>query len=170
MNYKILLCSHESNLTITKRLEKTITSVTGSFLDFISPPQINLQISILLCSNYTIKKLKAKWFGKKSATNVISFRSPDIHSLIKKFGPVPIKKGSLKQFLKFSRQLQKRRNGVFYLGDIAVSIEKAKEEAKIAGITANERIVQLVLHGLMHIIGYNHKTMPEIYPSKIHFL
>jgi rRNA maturation RNase YbeY len=43
------------------------------------------------------------------------------------------------------------------LGDIVVSVERAKEEADHAGLPFYQRLVQLIIHGLTHIIGYDHE-------------
>ncbi len=43
------------------------------------------------------------------------------------------------------------------LGDIVISMEKATEEAQAAGITGDERISQLLIHGVLHLVGYDHE-------------
>ena len=43
------------------------------------------------------------------------------------------------------------------LGDIVISMEKAQEEAETAGITLNERVSQLMIHGILHLVGYDHE-------------
>jgi rRNA maturation RNase YbeY len=47
------------------------------------------------------------------------------------------------------------------LGDIAVSVEKAREEADRVGVPFYERVVALVIHGLVHILGFNHEQGPN---------
>ncbi len=42
------------------------------------------------------------------------------------------------------------------LGDIIVSVERAAEEARNAGIPFYERLLSLIVHGLVHILGYDH--------------
>lgn len=44
------------------------------------------------------------------------------------------------------------------LGDIAISIETARRQAKENGLTLNGEIAQLILHGLLHLSGYDHET------------
>jgi probable rRNA maturation factor len=44
------------------------------------------------------------------------------------------------------------------LGDIAVSVERARLQAKQNGLTFEQEIAQLILHGLLHLCGYNHET------------
>jgi rRNA maturation RNase YbeY len=44
------------------------------------------------------------------------------------------------------------------LGDIAISIEKAEAQAKQNGLDLDQEIAQLILHGLLHLCGYDHET------------
>ena len=44
------------------------------------------------------------------------------------------------------------------LGDIAISIETAARQAKQNGLTIEGEIAQLLLHGLLHLAGYDHET------------
>ena len=44
------------------------------------------------------------------------------------------------------------------LGDIAVSIDTASVQAKENGLTLEGEIAQLILHGLLHLCGYDHET------------
>lgn len=42
------------------------------------------------------------------------------------------------------------------LGDIVISVERAAEEARNAGIPFYERLFGLIVHGIVHILGYDH--------------
>lgn len=44
------------------------------------------------------------------------------------------------------------------LGDVAVSIETAAVQAKENGLSFENEISQLILHGLLHLSGYDHET------------
>jgi probable rRNA maturation factor len=44
------------------------------------------------------------------------------------------------------------------LGDIAISLERAEVQAQENGLTLDNEIAQLVLHGLLHLCGYDHET------------
>jgi probable rRNA maturation factor len=44
------------------------------------------------------------------------------------------------------------------LGDIAVSVDTAARQAKENGLTFDEEVAQLILHGLLHLCGYDHET------------
>jgi len=44
------------------------------------------------------------------------------------------------------------------LGDIAISLETAARQSKENRLTLNGEIAQLILHGLLHLSGYDHET------------
>ncbi len=44
------------------------------------------------------------------------------------------------------------------IGDIAISLEKAEEEAHIGGSPFYERLFALIIHGLLHVVGFDHET------------
>lgn len=45
-----------------------------------------------------------------------------------------------------------------YLGDIAVSVETAARQASELGLTVEEELQHLILHGLLHLLNYGHET------------
>ena len=44
------------------------------------------------------------------------------------------------------------------LGDVAISVETAAKQAEENGLEFNDEIAQLILHGLLHLSGYDHET------------
>jgi probable rRNA maturation factor len=55
------------------------------------------------------------------------------------------------------------------LGDIIVSVERAAEEARNAGIPFYERLFGLIVHGMVHILGYDHvEGGPEARKMRYH--
>ena len=44
------------------------------------------------------------------------------------------------------------------LGDIAISVDTATAQAQENGLTFDEEVAQLILHGLLHLCGYDHET------------
>ena len=43
------------------------------------------------------------------------------------------------------------------LGDLVISVETAQKEANIASITLEERMSQLLIHGTLHLVGFDHE-------------
>ena len=58
------------------------------------------------------------------------------------------------------RQDQLNGKGIVCLGDIYISIDKAKEQAEEYGHSLNRELSFLFVHGLLHLLGYDHMT-PE---------
>ena len=47
------------------------------------------------------------------------------------------------------------------LGEIYISFPQAARQAKVYGVSRNEEILRLFIHGMFHLLGYNHKTGPQ---------
>lgn len=45
-----------------------------------------------------------------------------------------------------------------FLGDIVISVEQAQKQAEENGLSLENEIKQLILHGLLHLCGYDHET------------
>jgi rRNA maturation RNase YbeY len=44
------------------------------------------------------------------------------------------------------------------LGDVVISLEQAARQAKEHGLSLDQEIAQLILHGVLHLCGYDHAT------------
>lgn len=44
------------------------------------------------------------------------------------------------------------------LGEIAIAVDHADKQARDNGLEFNQEIAQLILHGLLHLCGYDHET------------
>ena len=90
--------------------------------------QSQAELSVALINNREMRKLNAKYRQKDYPTDVLSF--PAANGL-------PMK--------------------VRLLGDVIISVEKAEEQAKERGRTVNEETVTLLIHGVLHLLGYDHE-------------
>jgi probable rRNA maturation factor len=85
------------------------------------------ELSILLTNDAEQHELNQQWRGKDSSTNVLSFPQ------IEPFGPV-----------------------VGLLGDITLARETLEREAAEQGTSFDDHFTHLVVHGFLHILGYDH--------------
>jgi len=56
-----------------------------------------------------------------------------------------------------SSQLSALSSQHFILGDIVINLHKANRQAMEYGTTLNEELKRLLIHGLLHLIGYDHE-------------
>jgi len=47
------------------------------------------------------------------------------------------------------------------LGDVIVSVEQAYKEAEAAGLPFYQRLLSLIIHGLVHVLGFDHELGPK---------
>ena len=54
---------------------------------------------------------------------------------------------------------ESRQKGAHYLGDVIISVPRAKDQAKEAGHSLNEELALLAVHGVLHLLGYDHSDL-----------
>lgn len=91
------------------------------------------EISLVMTDNTQIQRLNKTYRGIDKPTNVLAF---------------PMQEG---QFADITPGL---------LGDVVISCETAQKEADDANITFLERMSQLLIHGILHLMGFDHETGP----------
>jgi probable rRNA maturation factor len=50
------------------------------------------------------------------------------------------------------------RDGGGHLGDIAISMETAQRQANASGLSLRREVLELLLHGCLHLVGHDHET------------
>ncbi len=154
MAFKILLTVDPDLEPPSVGCARVLRARAREVLRRIQAPGVVPVVSLLACSDRAIRRLNGRWLGKDRPTNVISFQSPEMSAAVKRLGPVPLRMGALGKHFG-------GRRGEIFIGDIAVGVERAAAEAGRAGMDVRERIAGLVFHGLMHVLGYTHRTMPR---------
>ena len=87
--------------------------------------------TIVFVSDAVIRKLNRQFRGKNLATDVLSFPTQP------------------EEFEKENRS---------HLGEVVISVERAAAQARENGLTFTNEVQQLILHGLLHLCGYDHET------------
>jgi probable rRNA maturation factor len=78
--------------------------------------------TVVLCSDYLIRKLNRKYRRKDKATDVLSFHIGDDD----------------------------------LLGEVYISLQRAKVQARRYGVSYEDELKRLLIHGLLHLMGYDH--------------
>jgi len=107
-------------------------------------------VDVLVTSSAHLRRLNRRFRGKDAATDVLSFPCDNgkIHH-----GGAETRRNS---FSKTS--VSPCPSGGCRTGDIAISAEIAIRNARRLGHSAIEEIQILILHGLLHLAGYDHET------------
>ena len=93
--------------------------------------------SVAFISDRRMKQLNELFRGENSTTDVLSFpHEPEDFELPAADSQLP----------------------TVFLGDIVISVEQAQKQASENGLTLEGEIRQLILHGLLHLCGYDHET------------
>jgi len=98
-----------------------------------------LTASLLFTSDEDIRVLNAEWRGKDKPTNVLSFPMLERSDLVDlaPHGPPEM------------------------LGDIALAYETCAREAGDKGLPVEQHAAHLIVHGLLHLAGYDHETSDD---------
>ena len=65
---------------------------------------------------------------------------------------------------------EKGSDGLFYLGDIVISIPRAREQAAEIGHPLERELEILTVHGFLHLLGYDHDAGHETEEAELHAL
>lgn len=63
--------------------------------------------------------------------------------------------------LSFEASAEMKRDDPGYLGDLLLCVEYAAHEAHRRGISLEEELARLVIHGVLHLVGYDHATVRD---------
>lgn len=97
---------------------------------------LDVEISIVLTDDNTIRALNRDYRGKDKPTNVLSFASLDGESALFPHAVAP-------------------------LGDVILAYETIEAEAADGKKSVRDHVRHLVVHGVLHLLGYDHETETE---------
>ncbi len=91
----------------------------------------DVSLSVLFTDDAAMRALNARWRGQDKSTNVLSFPSAQTHQI----------SGEPRQ-----------------LGDIALAYGVVASEAAAQSKPVHQHAAHLLVHGVMHLLGYDHET------------
>lgn len=93
-------------------------------------PAKGVGVTIAFVSDRTMRELNRRWRGKRGTTDVLSFPA---------------------------EQDEFERAAGATLGDVVISVERAGRQAAEHGLSFEREVEQLILHGMLHLCGYDHE-------------
>jgi len=88
-------------------------------------------VTVAFVSDRAMRELNRRWRGKRGTTDVLSF---------------PAEQTEFEQTA-----------GTTFLGDVVISVERAQAQAAENGLDFEREVEQLILHGVLHLCGYDHE-------------
>ncbi|MDR0323632.1 MAG: rRNA maturation RNase YbeY [Treponema sp.] len=101
----------------------------------------NWELSILLCGDKTIKDLNSQYRSKNEATDILSFN--------------------------LGTEIQDGDRIVYLPGDIVISLDTLRENARYFGTNEDEELRRLIIHGILHLDGMDHETLEKNEPMLV---
>lgn len=136
---EVVINNMQHRIDVDDRLEELIRKSVEMALN-LEGVRSDLEVSVALVDNDYIRELNKTYRGKDAPTDVLSFpmlepgEVDDVSS-----------EGEVEQLL----------------GDIVISLEKAEEQAKSYGHSFEREVAFLVVHGVLHLLGYDHEIEEE---------
>ncbi|SBW14993.1 metal-dependent hydrolase [Brucella sp. 10RB9215] len=115
-------------------LESLVSKSVAAAWNSLGLKSATSELSVVFTDDASIQVLNGEWRGKDKPTNVLSFPA------------FPVKAGS--------------QPGPM-LGDIVIARETVEREAKEEGKPIENHLSHLVVHGFLHLLGYDHETDEE---------
>jgi len=131
-------------------LEVVITDAAGRplrrpslarWLRSVAPSRAGGSVGVALVSDAAMRRLNLEYAGVNHATDVLSFSVEDV--VAGRGGP-PVAGAT------------RRGAAARHLGDIAIATGVAARQARAAGHSLDTELRVLALHGLLHLLGYDH--------------
>ncbi len=139
MKLKIYFENEQDKLPITYKLKMLIREAVEATLDFEDYRNL-CEVSVTFTDNEGIRELNNKFRQIDRPTDVLSFPLFDFDGESEE-PPVD--------------------DIMNMLGDIVISLEKAKEQAEEYGHSFEREVAFLCVHSMLHLLGYDHETSEE---------
>jgi probable rRNA maturation factor len=107
----------------------------------VAPARARGQVTVAVVPDAEVRALNLRYRKKDAPTDVLSFPAEPWEP----WGQTPEKSGGLTPHLA-------------HLGDVVIAAGVAERQAKAAGHTLRTELRVLALHGLLHLLGYDHET------------
>lgn len=123
----------------SKELEQVIETIVKESLEYEDFDR-ECEISVSIVDNQEIQEINAQFRNIDRPTDVLSFPQLSFEE---------------------GEQADVNENNEIILGDIIISFEKAKEQAKEYGHSLKREIAFLTAHSMLHLMGYDHMEPEE---------
>ena len=136
---KIYITNEQNGVTVTQALRGLIRRAIGSALKYEKFP-FDAELSVTLTDNENIRSFNSEYRNIDRATDVLSFPLYEADEI---------------------ELLESDEYEPICLGDIVISLERAKEQASEYGHAFEREVAFLCVHSVLHLLGYDHELGAE---------
>lgn len=135
----VFIDNRQEKLPVDAQLEALVEKVVQKALEVEAGEAYEVSVSFV--DNEEIRELNQKYRDKDSATDVLSF-------------PLLEFEDTDEDFSNEEEYVQEEQ----LLGDIVISLERAKEQAAEYGHSFEREVAFLLVHGVLHLLGMDHEN------------
>jgi rRNA maturation RNase YbeY len=114
--------------------------------------EMSAELGILFVGDQRMRGLNRRYRGKDRTTDVLAFAMRDVHAGKRQGARGKGSRVKRKILLSPAAHLMPDM-----LGDVVISIPTARRQAKEAGRSLDEELACLLVHGILHLCGYDHE-------------
>ncbi len=138
---KVSIRNEQDKFKVTKEIRDLVRLAVKTALRYMDFP-MNSEISVMFVDNEEIRVLNREHREIDRATDVLSFPLFEYDEV-----------GEI-----IEDELDFNPNGEMILGDIVISLERAREQAEEYGHSFEREIGFLTVHSMLHLFGFDHMT------------
>ena len=128
---------------VCKKYKLVAEIVAKQVIELMKQPN-ELEVAISFVSEKEIRRLNREIRGIDKVTDVLSFPATEI------------KVGEILDLSEEEMVYLMTDNHKFHFGDMAICLKQTKRQAKEYGTTALHEVKKLVIHSMLHLMGYDH--------------
>lgn len=128
---------------VRKKYKVLAKETAEKILEAMNYPK-GLEVAIDFVSEKEIKRLNSEFRKIDRVTDVLSFPS------------FQISPGQILDIEDDMVSMFKQDNGFIHFGDMALCLKQTKRQAKEFGVSVESEIKKLVIHSMLHLMGYDH--------------
>ncbi|MGI6003822.1 MAG: rRNA maturation RNase YbeY [Christensenellales bacterium] len=132
--------NRQNVVTLDEEIKQRVHEALEATLEAEGKPE-NVAISLIFVDDEQMQRLNGEFRGVESATDVLSFPMLDNFD--------------------FEMAQPDEETGFIYLGDIAISLQRARVQALDFGHSLLREVAYLAVHAMLHLLGYDHMEPQE---------
>ena len=133
---EIIISSQQGKIDISTDFEQLLTDILKFALAREQVPQ-DAEVSVVLVDDAYIRELNRQYRAKDTHTDVLSF--------------------AMRESVPEEEAIEGDPGAEQLLGDIVISVERAREQAEEYGHSFERELGYLAVHGVLHLLGYDHE-------------